>query len=377
MNILIAPDSFKDCMPASGVARALRAGILSVYRDAVIQTVPMADGGEGTVDAVIHSTGGYRVTLNVLDPLLRETVSFYGISGDNRTAVIEMAAASGIELLGPAERNPWITSTYGTGQLILDAIHRGCRRILVGIGGSATNDGGAGMASALGIRFLKRSGSEIRPGGGGLGELHSIDLKGREPRITETEILVACDVTNPLTGPEGASATYGPQKGADPQMVEQLDLHLAHFARIIHKQLDRDVSGIPGAGAAGGLGAGLMAFLDAKLVNGFAVIADAVRLGNRIREADLVITGEGKMDQQTQFGKTPYGVAQLARKYGKPVIGVAGTLEEGAKVLYQHGFDLLLPIQEKPMELSDAIEQAGNLLVRTGERIGRMLLLPR
>jgi glycerate kinase len=377
MNILIAPDSFKDCLTASEVATALKKGILEVIGDATIQTAPVADGGEGTVEAVIHATGGTRLTVKVRDPLMRQIESFYGITGDGLTAVIEMAAASGIELLQKGERDPWITSTYGTGQLILDALDKGCQRIMIGIGGSATNDGGAGMAKALGIRFLNRNSKEIEEGGGALGALHSIDLKGLDPRIMQTEILVACDVTNPLTGPEGASVIYGPQKGADPGMVARLDENLAHYARIVNNQMDRDISAIPGSGAAGGLGAGLMAFLDAKLVSGFELVADTVLLEEKIAVADLVITGEGKMDHQTQFGKTPYGVAQMARKHGKPVIGVAGSLEEGAEVLYRHGFDLLLPIQEKPEELSLALKLAGEQLVRTGERIGRMLVLPR
>jgi glycerate kinase len=375
MHILIAPDSFKDCLTAGEVSRALGKGITGVIKDAGIQFVPMADGGEGTVDAVIQATGGSRVNIEVMDPLLRPVTSFYGISGDGHTAVIEMAAASGIELLDSRERDPWITSTYGTGQLILDAVKRECTRILVGIGGSATNDGGAGMAAALGIRFLDREGKSISAGGGGLGELIRIDLKGLEPRIRETEILVACDVSNPLTGPEGASFTYGPQKGADPEMVTRLDAHLAHYASVIREQMNRDVSNVPGAGAAGGLGAGMMAFLDARLVNGFTVIAETVRLEEKIKEADLVITGEGKMDRQTRYGKTPFGVAQLAKKHGKPVIGVAGSLETGARELYLYGFDLLLPIQEKPSSLPYALKHAEELLIHTGERIGRMLSL--
>ena len=377
MNILIAPDSFKDCMSATEVSRALRKGILTVLKDVAIQQVPLADGGEGTVEAVIQATGGYRVTLKAHDPLMRQRVSFYGITGDGQTAVIEMAAASGLELLSPEERNPWITTTYGTGQLMLDAVGRGCKRIIVGIGGSATNDGGAGMAAALGFRFLNGSGLPIKWGGGGLAELEHLDATGVDPRIKQVEILVACDVSNPLTGPRGASYTYGPQKGADQEMVERLDANLGHFARIIRSQMERDIADVPGAGAAGGLGAGLMVFADATLANGFEMIAETVQLRKKIEEADLVITGEGRMDHQTQFGKTPYGVAQMARKLGKPVIGIAGSLEAGSEVLYQHGFNLLLPIQESPVELTEALERAGELLIRAGERIGRILLFPR
>ena len=374
-NILIAPDSFKDCLSAKEVAEALRAGILDYLPDASVQTVPLADGGEGTVQALVDATGGEHVQVKVLDPLLRPVFSSYGITGDGRTAVIEMAAASGIELLTPEERNPWITSTYGTGQLILDALERGCRRIIVGIGGSATNDGGAGMAAALGVRFIGKDGIPCPEGGGGLENLHRIDTEGVDPRIGDSEILVACDVTNPLTGPEGASVTYGPQKGADPVMVERLDHHLANFARLIREQLKKEVAEVPGSGAAGGLGAGLMAFAGARLVNGFSLIAETVELEKRIRTADLVITGEGRMDEQTSYGKTPFGVASMAKQMGKKVIGVAGSLEPGAGILYRHGFDLLMPIQEKPVDLADALSHAPEMLRRTGERIARMLIL--
>ena len=231
------------------------------------------------------------------------------------------------------------------------------------------------MAAALGVRFLKADGRPCSPGGGGLGELKRIDLSGLDQRIADTEILVACDVTNPLTGPDGASATYGPQKGAGPEMVTRLDGNLAHLAEVIREQTGLRISGVPGAGAAGGLGAGLMAFAGARLESGFRLVAEAVDLESGIRGADLVITGEGRMDEQTRFGKTPYGVAELARKFGRPVIGVAGSLEPGAEELYRYGFDLLMPVQERPMELSAAIREAGGMLRRTGERIARSLLL--
>ncbi len=352
MNILIAPDAFKDCLSAHQVATALRRGIEKIIPDVKIRIAPMADGGEGTVESVIDATGGDRVECIVKDPLMREINSFYGITGDGSTAVIEMAAASGIELLRPVDRNPWVTSTYGTGQLIRDALDKGCRKILLGIGGSATNDAGAGMAEALGVRFTTGSGIPVGPGGGALGALEMIHMEGLDPRIADTEILVACDVSNPLTGPKGASSIYGPQKGADAAMVGKLDRNLEHFSKIIREQLGKEVSEEPGAGAAGGLGAGLMAFLNARLMGGFDMISENVKLEEKIEQVDLVITGEGKMDGQTQFGKTPYGVAQLAKKHGKPVIGVAGTVGEGAEVLYQMGFDLILPILEKPSDLA-------------------------
>jgi glycerate kinase len=306
---------------------------------------------------------------------MREIDSFYGLSGDGKTAIIEMAAASGLELLGEDERDPWITSTYGTGQLIVDALERGCSKILLGIGGSATNDGGAGMAEALGVRFSGRFGTLSARGGGALGEIESIHMEDLHGQVARTEFVVACDVSNPLTGHNGASATYGPQKGADPEMVKKLDHNLLNFARIIKEQLKKDVSLIPGSGAAGGLGAGMMAFLDARLTSGFSMIAEVTGLEELVRKADLVITGEGRMDAQTQYGKTPFGVAQLAREYNKTVIGVAGSLEEDSGVLYQSGFNLLLSIQEKPGDLAASLADAGPMLERTGERIARIIKL--
>jgi len=375
MKILIASDAFKESLSAKGVSEALASGIRRVLPETEIRIIPMADGGEGTVESVIDATRGRWIALEVRDPLMRPVRSRYGITGDGLTAVIEMAAASGLELLDPAERNPWVTSSFGTGQLILDALERGCTRIIVGIGGSATNDGGMGMARALGVRFTGAGGTDLGEGGGFLASLERIHLEGLHPGIGRTGILVACDVSNPLTGPEGASFTYAPQKGADAVMVSQLDSGMAHYARIIREQLGREVSVVPGAGAAGGLGAGLLAFLNATLVNGFSLVAETVALEEAIRDADLIITGEGRMDQQTMFGKTPFGVAQLAGKYGKPVIGVAGSVDEGANGLYRHGFNLILPIQEKPTDLAYALEHTGENLVRTGERIARMLAL--
>lgn len=373
MNILIAPDSFKDCLSAMEVAAALERGVKRIWPGVSCTLLPLADGGEGTVESVIDATGGKQISLRVHDPLMREVDSFYGITGDGETAVIEMAAASGIELLKPQERDPWITTTFGTGELIRDALDRGVKKILLGIGGSATNDGGAGLAQALGVSFLGRFGPINVQGGGALAEVREIRMDALDARIESTEIIVACDVDNPLTGPQGASAVYGPQKGADEQLVERLDRNLEHFAALMGDQLGKTVAKVPGAGAAGGLGAGLMAFLDARLERGFDLIAGVVGLEERLRQADLVITGEGKLDRQTRFGKTPYGVAQMARRYAKPVIAVAGTLDEDAGQLYDHGFDLLMPIQEKPGTLENSLKEAAMLLERTGERMARLL----
>ena len=375
MHILVAPDSFKDCLGALAVAEALTRGIEKVIPVALIRVVPMADGGVGTVESIIDATGGRILKVPVMDPLMREITSFYGISGDGSTAVIEMAAASGLELLDQGERNPWVTSTFGTGQLIRHALDQGCEKILLGIGGSATNDGGMGMAQALGVKFLDDRGNVLGQGGGVLGDVRKIEMGELDPGIGGVEIRVACDVTNPLTGPSGASHVYGPQKGANPEMVKKLDNNLSHFDRLIGEQLNKEINRVPGSGAAGGLGGGLMAFLGARLVKGFDMVAEAVHLEKAISEADLVITGEGKMDRQTRFGKTPFGVAQLAEKHGKPVIGVAGTVEEGAEELYGSGFRVIMPILEKPSDLAFAIRNASALLERAGERIARLISL--
>mgnify|MGYP006295265503 CR=1 FL=1 len=375
MHVLIAPDGFKDCMSAREVATALEKGLKRILPDASVTVFPMADGGEGTVEAVIGATRGRIIRKTVKDPLMRDVTARYGISGDGETAVIEMASASGLELLSVVDRNPWITSTYGTGQLIADALDRGCRKVLMGIGGSATNDAGTGMAQALGVGFTGPGGPMEVTGGGSIGDIRGILMDGLDERIPHTDIRVACDVSNPLTGKEGASRVYGPQKGAGPEMVERLDRHLEHLAGLIKKQLGIDIGEVPGSGAAGGLGGGLMAFLGARLMNGFGMIAEAAGLEGEILKADLVITGEGKLDLQTAFGKTPFGVAQLAARYGKRVIGVAGTLEEGADKLYGKGFDLILPVIEKPVSLEESIRHAGLWLTRTGERIGRIIQL--
>lgn len=373
MKILIAPDSYKNALSALQVAKCIEKGILKSMPGAETLTVPMADGGEGTVESVVDATGGRYIKVRVRDPLSREVESSFGISGDGSTAVIEMAAASGIQLITAEERNPMLTTTHGTGELIRRALDEGCRTLLLGIGGSATNDLGTGMAGALGVRFLSARGTEVAPGGGTLCDVAEIDMCGLDPRIAEASILVACDVTNPLTGPEGASHVYGPQKGATPEMVEQLDENLAYLAGLIKTQLGLEVAEIPGAGAAGGLGAGLVAFLGAELVEGVPAIAGRINLDREVKWADLVITGEGRMDFQTQFGKTPFGVARIAKQYDKPVIAVAGTIGEGAEVLHDLGIDVLYSIIERPMSLDEAIADTPNLLETAGIRIGKFL----
>ena len=375
MRILIAPDSFKNALSALEVAKSLKRGLQKVIPDAEMELMPMADGGEGTVEALIDATQGEIIKTRVHDPLMRTIESAYGITGDGITAVIEMASASGIQLIANGERNPWITTTFGTGELIHAALDKGCRDVILGIGGSATNDCGMGMAAALGVKFLDQSGKPVGQGGGVLGEVATIDVSGLDERIPDTRIMVACDVTNPLTGPNGASHVYGPQKGADPEMVKRLDNNLKHLSDLISKQLGKDVDEIPGAGAAGGLGAGLIAFLDGELAKGVSIVAEKTGFDAAAARADLVITGEGGIDFQTQFGKTPFGVAQVAKKHGKPVIAVAGTIGEGADVLYGKGFDAVISIIDKPLSLETAIQETPSLLEATGERIGRLLWL--
>jgi len=375
MKILIAPDSFKDSLSAKKVAESIRRGIIHELPDADIKMLPLADGGEGTVNALVDATHGRTIEVAVVDPLRRKIMAKYGLLGDGRTAVIEMAAASGIELLKPTERNPWLTTSFGTGQMIRDALDKGCRKIIIGIGGSATNDGGVGMAMALGIKFLTSKGIETGYGGGELSGIAKINVSELDERIRDTEVLVACDVTNPLTGVRGASQVYGPQKGADQDMVLQLDNNLKHLAGLVNKQLGKDVEDIPGAGAAGGLGAGLVAFFDARLMKGFEIIRQVTQLDKAVEWADLVITGEGKIDVQTQYGKTPMGVAGVAKKYDKPVIALAGTLGEGYQELYSLGFDAIVSILDKPVTLNEALINAPHLLERCARSAIRLFLL--
>lgn len=373
MNFLVASDSFKDCLSAREVGECVRRGILTEMPDAEVISIPLADGGEGTAEVLVNATGGVMEEIEVHDPLMRMITARYGILGDGKTAVIEMAEASGLERLKPGERNPWHTTTFGTGELIKQALDRGCRRIIVGLGGSATNDCGIGMASALGVMFNDKFGKGIYPLGGEIGKVVEINMTHADERLKESEIIVACDVDNPLTGPAGASMTYGPQKGADNVMCESLDRNLHHLAELIREQLGQDVEHLPGAGAAGGLGAGLIAFTGAKLSPGFEIVSRETGLENQVTWADYVITGEGRIDAQTQFGKTPMGVAKLALKYKKPVIALAGTLGEGYADLYQCGFSAILSVLDQPMDLKEALERTPVLIERTVRSVIRLL----
>ena len=377
MKIVVAPDSFKGSVTALQAANAIEQGLRRVFPDAVIEKVPMADGGEGTVQSLVDATGGHIQTQRVLGPLGNEVDAEFGLLADRETAVIEMASASGLTLVPPNKRNPLLTTTYGTGQLIRAALEAGCRHLIIGIGGSATNDGGAGMAEALGVKFLRTDGNPIDQGGGGLGELVSIDITGLHPAIVETETVVACDVNNPLIGPEGASHVYGPQKGATPEMVKTLDFHLVHFDKVLTRTFGQSFNDIPGAGAAGGLGAGLMAFLNAELKLGVDIMIDTVRLEERMKGASLVFTGEGQLDFQTAFGKTPIGVAKVAKANNIPVIAIAGGIGEGANAVYDVGIDAMLGIVQAPMSLEDAVEDALQLIADTAEQAARLVAIGR
>ncbi len=375
MKIVVAPDSFKGSVTALEAANAIEQGLRRVFPDAVIEKVPMADGGEGTVQSLVDATGGHIQTQRVLGPLGNEVEAEFGILADGETAVIEMAAASGLTLVPPDKRNPLRTTTYGTGQLIRAALETGCKRLIIGIGGSATNDGGAGMAEALGVKFLNADGKPIQRGGSGLGELASIDIAGLHPAIAETETVVACDVNNPLTGPEGASHVYGPQKGATPMMVKTLDSHLSHFDKVLTRTFRKSFNDIPGAGAAGGLGAGLMAFLNAELKLGVDIMIDTVKLEERMKGASLVFTGEGQLDFQTAFGKTPVGVAKVAKADNIPVIAIAGGIGEGANAVYDAGIDAMLGIVQAPMSLEDAVEDTMQLIADAAEQAARLVAI--
>jgi glycerate 2-kinase len=372
MKIIIAPDSYKGSLSAFEVAQSIQRGILNVDESIDTVIVPMADGGEGTVQSLIDASGGRIVELTVHDPLFREIKSFYGIMGDGVTAVIEMAAASGLPLLTPDQRNPLKTTTYGTGELIKDALKSGCQKFIIGLGGSATNDGGCGMAQALGVKFLDKNGHEVGMGGGELAKINSIDISGMDQRIGNAEFLAACDVDNPLCGEKGASAVYARQKGATNEDVITLDNGLDHFAQMVKKQLNLDIKEVPGAGAAGGLGAGAMVFLNAHLEPGIDIVTKATNLTEKMNDADLVITGEGRIDFQTAFGKTPYGVAQIAKAKNIPLIALAGSLGEGYKTLYEKGFDGIFSIIDKPMSLQEAIDNAADLLENAAENIVRL-----
>ncbi|NHB93034.1 glycerate kinase [Photorhabdus cinerea] len=355
MKIVIAPDSFKESLSASQVAEAIEQGFREIYPQAEYIKLPMADGGEGTVESMVAAMNGQVIHLSVTGPLNQPVDSFFGILGDEKTAIIEMAATSGLHLVPIEQRNPLITTTYGTGELILAALDKGVRKIILGIGGSATNDGGAGMMQALGAHLLDISGKELKAGGAALSQLAEIDLSGLDSRLSHTEIIVACDVTNPLCGELGASAIFGPQKGATPEMVKELDAALRHYGEKIEFLTETRVIDVPGAGAAGGMGASLLGWLNAKLQPGIDIVISTLKLEEALQGANLVITGEGRIDSQTIYGKTPIGVARIAKKYAIATIALVGSMSKDYSIVHDHGLDAVFSIIPGVCSLSDAL----------------------
>ncbi|WP_461536337.1 glycerate kinase [Spongorhabdus nitratireducens] len=375
MQIVIVPDSFKESLTAAEVADAIETGFKQVFPDTNYIKIPVADGGEGTLQSLVDATNGSLIEKTVTGPLGQPVQASFGVLGDGKTAVIEMAQASGLELLSPEKRNPLITTTYGTGELIRHALDQGINKLIIGLGGSATNDGGAGILQALGARLLDSEGLELPYGGSALSRLATIDISNLDQRLESVESVAACDVDNPLTGPNGASAIFGPQKGADTAMVQKLDNSLSHFAEITKQQLGFDINSIPGAGAAGGTGAALAGFINAKLQPGIDIVMDAVDLKNQIKGASLVITGEGRIDGQTAQGKTPIGVARIAKTQNIPVIALAGSVGKGVEAVYTQGIDAVFPVIHGAVELPEAFEMAAENLERAARNLAAVLQL--
>lgn len=376
LTVVIAADSFKECLSAPDVCQSLTTGVLRACPSAMIRQVPMADGGQGTTRNLVAATGGELREVTVSGPYGEPVQAVFGLLGDGLTGVMEMAAASGLELIAPDRRNPGVTSTRGTGELLLAVASAGVRRIIVGIGGSGTNDGGAGMADALGYRLLDTDGERLHSGGLELLRLDRIERPQGPSPLDGIVIDIACDVTNPLTGPSGASHVYGPQKGADPGLVEQLDRALSHFAGLIERDLGQNVEQVPGAGAAGGLGAGLLAFTEGRLHRGVELVIDAVGLEGKLLDADLCLTGEGSIDRSSLFGKTAVGVARLCRTRKVPCVAVAGAIN-GEEVMGESVFTSLFSAIPKPCNLQTAIREAPGWLSDVAERITRLYLAGR
>lgn len=368
-KVVIAPDSFKESLSALEVAEAIERGFRQIFPQVQYVKLPMADGGEGTVDSMVAATGGEIVTVAVTGPLGQPVQAFYGLLGEGETAVIEMAAASGLHLAPKAQRDPRMTTSYGTGELIQAALDRGVKTIILGIGGSATNDGGAGMMQALGARLLDDNRQALPPGGAALAQLAYIDLSGVDPRLQQVSITAACDVDNPLCGANGASAVFGPQKGATPEMVTQLDAALRHYGTLLEQATGREIINAPGAGAAGGMGAALLGMLNARLRPGIEIVIETLQLEEALRDADLVITGEGRLDSQSIHGKTPIGVARVAKRFGLPVIGIAGSLSKDYQVVHQHGIDAAFSVLDRVVSLEEALAEAADNLEVTARNV--------
>ena len=373
MKIVIAPQAFKGSISALRVAEMMAEGVRRVSPDARTELVPVADGGDGTLETLVEASGGEIRSSEVMGPLGETRTAVWGAMGDGRTAVIEMARTSGLALVAVEDRDPLVATTYGLGQAIRDALDSGFRRFILGIGGSATNDAGAGMAQALGARLLDAAGDDLPPGGAALADLDRVDLSGLDTRIADSDVAVACDVTNPLTGPVGASAVYGPQKGATPEMVERLDAALAHMASVVRRDLGVEIDAVPGAGAAGGLGGGMIGFLGGHLEAGVDIVLETVGLEGRLDDADLVITGEGSVDYQTVYNKAPIGVARLAKARGIPVVAIVGSLGERYREVHDHGIDAVLAITSAPMTLEEASGRAEELVADAAEQAMRMM----
>lgn len=373
MKIVIAPDSYKESLSALEVATAIELGFREIWPEADYVKIPVADGGEGTVEAMVAATQGHLVHVDVTGPLGNTIQAFYGLSGDERTAFIEMAAASGLEQVPANLRDPLKTTSWGTGELIRHALGAGVEHIIIGIGGSATNDGGAGMVQALGARLLDAQDEDIAHGAMGLESLTRIDISQLDPRLAGCRIEVACDVTNPLTGKEGASVVFGPQKGATAEMIPRLDRALTHYAQLIARDLDVNVLELAGGGAAGGMGAALYAFCGAQLRRGIEIVTDALRLDACVADADLVVTGEGRIDSQTIHGKVPVGVAKIAKRYNKPVIGIAGSLTADVGVVHQHGLDAVFSVIYTICSLDEALKNASENVRMTARNVAATL----
>ncbi|GLX70876.1 glycerate kinase [Paenibacillus glycanilyticus] len=375
MKIVIAPDSFKGSLSAASAAEAIAAGVRRCLPDADIIQLPIADGGEGTLDSLLAAAGGERITLSVTGPLGKPVEASYGLV--RHTAVIEMAEASGLCLLTEGERNPALATTYGTGELIRHALDQGCRRFLLTVGGSATNDGGTGMLQALGMRLLNRDGRSVLPGGGHLAEIVAIDDSYWDTRVAESSFVIATDVQNPFVGEQGASRIFSQQKGASPEMIEQMEVGMASWADLIEARTGTRLHDRPGAGAAGGLCGAYLAFFPASISRGIDVVLEHVRMKEHLTGADLVLTGEGRIDHQTASGKAPMGVAQLASQHGVPTIALAGSVGPGIEALYAEGICSVHSIMQSTISLQEAIEQASDLLEQTAEQVVRTFLAGR
>ncbi|RBM67747.1 glycerate kinase [Vibrio tarriae] len=372
MKVVIAPDSFKESLTAKQVCDAIQAGLARVWNDAKFVAIPVADGGEGTVQSLVDSTQGRIVDVNVMGPQGKRVDAFYGMLGDSQTAVIEMAAASGLHHVPMTQRDPKLTTSFGTGELIRHALDQGVTKLIIGLGGSATNDGGVGMLAALGARFTNADGDPIQLTGGGLRELTHIDLQDFDPRLQHCDILVACDVNNPLCGDKGASAVFGPQKGATPEDVQLLDGALRQFGLLTEKVTGKMVLESAGAGAAGGMGAALLAYTQAILRPGIEIVLETVQLAHQVSDADLVITGEGRIDSQTVHGKTPMGVAKVAKRFDVPVLALCGCTGDNYQAVYQCGIDAVFAAVPRAMSLEDALKESDFNLADLAENVARL-----